>query len=71
MSPQRESQKFQVGDKVHLKRCPEFRGEIVDGPILNGGDWVVQWEGLMECDEFVEDLVLIQPPPFSSPIPRK
>ena len=50
-------QTLKIGDKVCLFRCPEFKGEIVDGPLLNGGDWVVQWEGLMESDEFNVDLV--------------
>ena len=59
MSPQREKDKFQIGDQVHLKSCPAFKGIIVSGPLLNGGDWVVQWEGLMENDEYNIDLVLI------------
>ena len=60
MSPQRQNTKLEIGDQVHLVRCPEFRGEITEGPILNGKGWMVQWEGLMESEEFAVDLVKIK-----------
>lgn len=53
---------MKLGDRVRNKANPKQVGTIIGGPILNGGDWYVEWDDLkgIQFPEYCVDLELVE-----------